>query len=54
MTQSLPPPPELPDPGDCCGGGCERCVFDVYDERMAAWKQAVAELEAAGKGDGGN
>jgi hypothetical protein len=43
----LPPKPVAPDPGDCCGSGCARCVLDVYDEQLAAWRNAVAELERA-------
>lgn len=42
-----PAPPEAPDPSDCCGGGCVRCVFDVYDERMAEWREACARIDAA-------
>ncbi|KAA0025698.1 UPF0651 protein [Cucumis melo var. makuwa] len=30
----LPPPPEKPLPGDCCGSGCVRCVWDVYYEEL--------------------
>ncbi|CAL5417254.1 unnamed protein product [Camellia sinensis] len=26
----LPPQPEKPLPGDCCGSGCVRCVWNVY------------------------
>ncbi|KAB1204493.1 UPF0651 protein P31B10.02, mitochondrial [Morella rubra] len=29
-----PPPPEKPLPGDCCGSGCVRCVWDVYYEEL--------------------
>ncbi|CAI9757827.1 unnamed protein product [Fraxinus pennsylvanica] len=29
-----PPPPEKPLPGDCCGSGCIRCVWDVYYEEL--------------------
>ena len=46
-VHDLPPKPEPPDPGDCCGSGCVRCVLDVYDEQLAAWKAAVATLEQA-------
>ncbi|KAG6386759.1 hypothetical protein SASPL_151933 [Salvia splendens] len=28
------PPPEKPLPGDCCGSGCVRCVWDVYYEEL--------------------
>ena len=41
-----PRPPERPESGDCCGGGCERCVFDLYDQALEryqrdllAWRQ---------------
>ncbi|KAK9265957.1 hypothetical protein L1049_003481 [Liquidambar formosana] len=32
-----PPPPEKPLPGDCCGSGCVRCVWDVYYEELEAY-----------------
>ncbi|CAN1161449.1 UPF0651 protein P31B10.02, mitochondrial [Linum perenne] len=31
---SIPPPPEKPEAGDCCGSGCVRCVWDVYCEEL--------------------
>lgn len=44
----LPPKPEPPDPGDCCGGGaCCPCVYDAYEADLALWKKRVAELQAA-------
>lgn len=40
-----PRPPPQPDLDACCGSGCVRCVFDVYDEaveryeaRLKAWQ----------------
>lgn len=42
----LPPRPQPPEPGDCCGGGCERCVIDAYEERLREWEEAVAALRA--------
>jgi hypothetical protein len=40
-----PVPPVEPDPGDCCGNGCDPCIFDYYEEarqhyreRLAAWR----------------
>ena len=46
-------PPE-PDLDACCGQGCERCVFDLYEaarERYRAELQAWQERQAwrAGK-----
>ena len=41
-----PVPPARPSNDDCCGGGCNSCVFDVYDEalqrhhvELAAWRE---------------
>ncbi|KAE9614606.1 putative oxidoreductase-like protein [Lupinus albus] len=32
--KEIPPPPEKPDPGDCCGSGCVRCVWDIYYDEL--------------------
>jgi hypothetical protein len=45
-AESLPLRPVPPEPGECCGGGCARCVFDLYEEELARWERAVAELES--------
>ncbi len=42
---TLPPRPEMPDPAECCGGGCSPCILDVYDEALQQWKRKVAEIE---------
>ncbi|KAL2520461.1 uncharacterized protein Fot_24384 [Forsythia ovata] len=34
LKSNIPPPPEKPLPGDCCGSGCVRCVWDVYYEEL--------------------
>lgn len=41
-----PRPPEEPDPADCCGEGCVRCIYDVYDDaveryrdKLRAWRE---------------
>ncbi|KCV71118.1 hypothetical protein H696_02068 [Fonticula alba] len=33
------PRPTMPADSDCCGTGCEPCVFDLYDRDLAAWKR---------------
>lgn len=33
-SPELPPPPEKPLPGDCCGSGCVRCVWDIYYDEL--------------------
>ncbi|MEO6065886.1 MAG: oxidoreductase-like domain-containing protein, partial [Lysobacterales bacterium] len=30
-TEPAPQPPTEPAAAECCGDGCARCVFDVYD-----------------------
>jgi len=39
-----PPPvrPEAPDPGDCCGSGCVRCIYDVYEDALEHYEEALA------------
>jgi cytochrome-b5 reductase len=41
----LPPRPEPPDPRDCCGSGCVRCIFEIYDEALSEWERTVARLQ---------
>jgi len=49
-----PLPPEKPDPGDCCGGGCVRCVFDVYEDALERHEAESAAWRARRSGgDGG-
>jgi dimethylargininase len=38
-------PPE-PDAADCCGEGCARCVYDVYDEAIERHEAALAAWRA--------
>jgi len=49
----LPPKPVPPEPGDCCGGGCARCVYDVYDEMLERWERQKAAIEARRQDPGG-
>lgn len=39
------PPPREPDkplPNDCCESGCPICVFDLYAEELAAYREKLA------------
>ncbi len=47
----LPPKPRKPDLDECCGSGCDPCVFDVYHDAVDAWKRACREIEARAKAD---
>ncbi|KAI9109658.1 hypothetical protein K1719_019288 [Acacia pycnantha] len=39
LPKEVPPPPEKPLPGDCCGSGCVRCVWDVYYEELEEYNK---------------
>ena len=47
MPEDLPPqPPPKPDPADCCGGGCIRCVYDLYEDALERYGLELAEWQA--------
>jgi len=41
----VPVPPVRPENGDCCNSGCERCVFDLYDEALERYEAALRAWE---------
>jgi hypothetical protein len=43
-TPDDPPPvrPVEPDAGDCCGEGCVPCIFDLYEQALDRYKEALA------------
>lgn len=52
----IPPPPEKPDPFECCGSGCVPCIFDYYEDKLSEWETThgyrLAEYEKAKRLDG--
>ena len=36
-------PPEEPLPENCCERGCDRCVYTVYYEALAAWQRDIEQ-----------
>ncbi|XP_055498219.1 NADH-cytochrome b5 reductase-like isoform X1 [Leucoraja erinacea] len=34
--------PREPLPSQCCGSGCQPCVFDIYERELGQWKRAKA------------
>ncbi|GFY93926.1 hypothetical protein Acr_09g0003720 [Actinidia rufa] len=45
-AEKIPPPPEKPLRGDCCGSGCVRCVWDVYYEELEDYKKLFSESKS--------
>jgi hypothetical protein len=35
-----PEPPVPPEPEDCCGSGCENCVFDLHEQALERYRIA--------------
>ncbi|HET9033692.1 MAG TPA: oxidoreductase-like domain-containing protein [Dokdonella sp.] len=40
-----PTPPVEPEAEECCGSGCVRCVFDVYEDAVERYREALAAWE---------
>ena len=38
--------PVEPDAADCCGEGCVRCVFDIYEQKVERYEKALAQWQA--------
>ncbi|WP_082545974.1 oxidoreductase-like domain-containing protein [Rhodanobacter sp. Root627] len=47
-----PIPPVAPDPGDCCGEGCVRCVHDVYEASLERYRMLLEAWQARHPDDG--
>lgn len=41
-----PQPPIEPDPGECCGNGCDPCIYDLYNDQLAHYRAALAAWKA--------
>ncbi|MDL5031280.1 oxidoreductase-like domain-containing protein [Pelomonas sp. APW6] len=42
----MPQPPEPPALEDCCGNGCDPCIFDAHDLAMDDYRQALRAWQA--------
>jgi Oxidoreductase-like protein, N-terminal len=41
-TDPQPEPPREPALDECCGTGCDPCVFDVYADALSCYRTALA------------
>jgi hypothetical protein len=39
--------PRRPDADECCRGGCETCVFDLYEQEMERYRIALQAWQDA-------
>ena len=48
-----PQPPREPETGECCGGGCNPCIYDHYWEAMDRYEEALRLWEVRQKSHDG-
>jgi hypothetical protein len=41
---SITPPPQRPEAYECCGRGCEPCIFDYYNSALDRWFERMRAL----------
>ena len=41
----LPPKPQQPPAGACCGSGCLDCVMIVYQRNLRGWRKQVRQIK---------
>ena len=41
-----PVPPERPGDDECCGSGCDPCIFDYYYQEMDRYREELRAWEA--------
>ena len=39
MLLTMNEAPIPPAPNECCGNGCEPCVWDIYREELRKWQK---------------
>ncbi|MEX0387055.1 oxidoreductase-like domain-containing protein [Spiribacter onubensis] len=49
-NNEFPPPPREPDLDECCGSGCDPCVFDLYEQRLERWRVRCEAFRASATG----
>jgi oxidoreductase family protein len=39
----MPEPPARPRPEECCGRGCDPCVYDLYEEALERYEDRLRQ-----------
>ncbi len=42
----MPEPPYEPALEECCGNGCEPCIFDIYNEALRQYRTDLKAWQA--------
>lgn len=50
---SRPVPPVRPDPEECCNSGCDRCVFELYEDALERYEAELRAWQRRQSGGGG-
>ncbi|MCG8324396.1 MAG: oxidoreductase-like domain-containing protein [Thiotrichales bacterium] len=45
QQSELPPRPIEPEPAECCGRGCDPCIFTYYERALKKWEEKVAAIQ---------
>ncbi|GGP25172.1 oxidoreductase-like domain-containing protein [Silvimonas amylolytica] len=45
-TDPMPEPPYEPALEECCGNGCEPCIFDIYNEALHKYRSELKAWQA--------
>jgi len=45
LIPKKPEPPMEVDPDDCCGSGCQRCVYEIYNVELENYESALEKYE---------
>jgi len=40
-----PQPPIAPSPSECCGSGCDPCIFDFYSDELQEYRLKHAQWQ---------
>ena len=40
-----PTPPVAPTTRDCCRGGCEPCIFEIYEQELIRYESALRQWQ---------
>lgn len=52
VSDPKPLPPREPALEECCGSGCDPCVFDRYQDALERYEEALAAWRRRNPGSG--